>query len=217
VDGGQIVTIFGTNFDAVSNTAVTFGGTAGSVTAVTGISITVTTPAREIGGPVDVVVTTPGGSATAGTAYTYVGGLSMSTPSIADFASLTLSGFAQTTTAHMGTFTVTDSRGNGVGWNVTVQASQFTYGSRTLPLGSVSMPQPSVAKGSPLSTGLPTMLAGPYLIDGVSSIKIASAANDGGGQGSYIFTPGPLTLNVPAKTYAGTYTSTVTVSVISGP
>jgi hypothetical protein len=150
-------------------------------------------------------------------AYTYVGSLSMSTPSIADFASLTLSGFIQTTTASMGAFTVTDSRGNGVGWNVTVQASQFTNGSRALPLGSVSMPEPSVAKATPQSTGLPTIMAGPYLIDGVSTIKIASAANDGSGEGSYVFTPGPLTLRVPAKTYAGTYTSTVTFSVISGP
>ena len=217
VAGGQSVTITGTDFTSVADTTVTFGGTAGTVTAVTGDSITVTTPAVDNGGTVDVVVTTTGGSATASMAYTYVGSLSMSTPSIADFASRTLSGFTQTTTASMGTFTVNDSRGNGVGWNVTVQASQFTNGSRMLPLGSISMPQPSVAKGTPQSTALPTIFAGPYLIDGVSSIKIASAASDGSGQGSYVFTPGPLTLSVPAKTYAGTYTSTVTVSVISGP
>ena len=46
---------------------------------------------------------------------------------------------------------------------------------------------------------------------------MASAAADGSGQGSYVFTPGLLTLSVPASAYAGTYTSTVTVSVISGP
>ena len=117
----------------------------------------------------------------------------------------------------MGTFTVTDSRGAGVGWNVTVQASQFTSGGHTLALNSVSMPQPSVTKGTPQSTGLPTIMSGPYTIDSASAIKMASAAADGSGEGSYIFTPGLLTLSVPANTYAGTYTSTVTVSVISGP
>jgi large repetitive protein len=217
VAGGESVTISGTDFTTVSDTTVTFGGTAGTVTTVTSASITVTTPAVDNGGTVDVVVATSGGSATAPAAYTYVGGLSMTTPTVADFASLTLGGVAQTTTANMGTFTVTDSRGAGAGWNVTVQAAQFTSGGHTLPLGSISMPQPTVAKGSPQSTALPTMLPGPYLIDGVSTIKIASAASGGSGQGSYVFTPGPLTLNVPAKTYAGTYTSIVTVSVITGP
>jgi hypothetical protein len=217
VSGGQSVTVSGTNFDAILDTTVSFGGTAGTVTNVTSTSISVTTPARDNGGAVDVVVTTPGGSATASLAYTYVGSLSVSTPTISDFAGITLSGTVRTTTATMGAFTVTDSRGAGAGWNVTVQASQFTSGSHMLPLGSISMPQPSVVKGTPQSTGLPTILTGPWAIDSAGAIKIASAAADGSGQGSYIFTTGLLTLSVPANTYAGTYTSTVTVSVITGP
>jgi hypothetical protein len=35
--------------------------------------------------------------------------------------------------------------------------------------------------------------------------------------GSYTFTPTNLTLSIPANAYAGTYTSTVTVSVVTGP
>ena len=211
------MTIFGTNFDTVADTSVTFGGTTGTVTGVTSASISVTTPAHDNGATVDVVVTTPGGSATASAAYTYVGSLSVTTPSVGDFGGITLNGTARTTTATMGTFTVTDSRGTGVGWSVTVQATQFTSGGHTLPLGSASMPVPSVAKVTPQSTGLPAIMPGPYTIDGISATKIASAAADGSGEGSYIFTPGLLTLSVPASTYAGTYTSTVTVSVISGP
>jgi hypothetical protein len=217
VDGGDIVTIFGANFDTVADTGVSFGGTAGTVTAVTSTSISVTTPAWDSGETVDVVVTTPGGSDTAAAAYTYVGSLDVTTPDVDDFADITLNGTALTTTATMETFTVTDSRGTGVGWNVTVQATQFMSGGHTLPLGSVSMPQPNVAKSTPQSTALPAIMSGPYAIDGISAVKIASAAADGSGEGSYIFTPGLLTLSVPASTYAGTYTSTVTVSVISGP
>ena len=217
VAGGQSVTISGTNFDTLSDTTVTFGGTAGTVTAGTGTSITVTTPARDNGGAVDVVVTAPGGSATSTDGYTYVGSLSITTPTVGSFGVITLNGMVQTATATMGTFTVVDSRGSGVGWNVTVQESQFITAGHTLPLGSVSMPQPNVAKGTPQSTNVPTILPGPYVIDSASTVKIASAPADGSGEGSYIFTPGLLTLTVPANTYGGTYTSTVTVSVISGP
>jgi large repetitive protein len=217
VDGGETVTISGTNFNTISDTTVTFGGTSCTVTGVTSTSITVTAPARDNGGAVDVVVTTPGGTATATSAYTYVGRLDLTNPSVGDFGGLILNGAVQTTTAAMGTFTVTDSRGTGVGWNVTVQATRLTAGVHTLPWGSISMPQPSVAKGTPQSTGLPNIPAGPYAIDSLSAIKIASAAAGGSGEGSYIFTTGLLTLSVPASVYAGTYTSTVVVSVITGP
>jgi hypothetical protein len=68
--GGQAVTINGTNFGAVANTTVTFGGSPGTVTAVTSTAITVTTPARSAG-VVDVVVTTAGGTVTKNDGYTY--------------------------------------------------------------------------------------------------------------------------------------------------
>jgi MYXO-CTERM domain-containing protein len=69
--GGTMVTITGTNF---ATPAVTFGGTAGSVSASTSTSITVTTPAHATG-MVDVVVTnadTQSATATNGFTYTPV-------------------------------------------------------------------------------------------------------------------------------------------------
>ncbi len=66
--GGQSVTITGTNFTSAS--AVTFGGTTASFTIDSSTQITATTPAH-VAGAVDVVVTTPDGSATAANAYTY--------------------------------------------------------------------------------------------------------------------------------------------------
>ncbi|WP_181257055.1 IPT/TIG domain-containing protein [Pseudaminobacter soli (ex Li et al. 2025)] len=68
--GGTTVTLTGTNLTGA--TAVTFGGTAATgVTVNSATQITATTPAHAAGA-VNVVVTTPGGSATLSNGYTYV-------------------------------------------------------------------------------------------------------------------------------------------------
>jgi len=64
--GGATVTLSGSNF--TPDATVTFSGTPVSATVNSATSITVTTPARTLGG-VSVIVTTPGGSASA--SYTY--------------------------------------------------------------------------------------------------------------------------------------------------
>ncbi|HEX7900721.1 MAG TPA: IPT/TIG domain-containing protein, partial [Planctomycetota bacterium] len=70
--GGQTVTITGTNF-APGETAVLFGGTAGSGVVVGSPgSLTVVSPAHATGA-VDVVVRTPGGEAASAGAYAYAG------------------------------------------------------------------------------------------------------------------------------------------------
>jgi hypothetical protein len=158
-----------------------------------------------------------GGTAFATTAVLNGGTLAVTTPTVGDFTGVTLNGSAQSTTASMGTFNVIDARGTGVGWNVTVQATQFTMSGHTLPMDSISMPAPTVAKIAATSGNTPSITTGPYLIDDASAVKITSAAADGTGMGSYTFTPGALTLSIPANAYAGTYTSTVTVSVVTGP
>jgi hypothetical protein len=145
------------------------------------------------------------------------GGLSVTAPALDDFGTVILTGAAVSPKAAMGPFTVTDARGTGAGWNLTIQASQFTTGSRTLALGSLTMPTPAVAKTDRTSGPVPSVVTGPYLIDSPSALKIASAASDGAGMGSYIFMPGYLVLGIQTNVYAGTYTSTVTVSVATGP
>ena len=70
-DGGTSVTITGRNL--TGTTSVTFGGTpATSFTVHSSTSITATAPAHA-GGAVDVVVTTPAGTATLQGSYNYVG------------------------------------------------------------------------------------------------------------------------------------------------
>jgi hypothetical protein len=67
--GGTIVTLTGTNFTGA--TGVTFGGTAATVfNVVNATTITCATPARSAG-PVNVLVTTPGGTSVASMQFTY--------------------------------------------------------------------------------------------------------------------------------------------------
>jgi len=66
--GGESVTITGSNLSGA--TSVTFGGTAGAITANAAASITVTAPAHAVG-TVDVTVTTAGGSATSTGGYSF--------------------------------------------------------------------------------------------------------------------------------------------------
>ena len=72
VAGGTTVAITGTNF-AAGQTTVTVGGLAATgVVVASGTALTAVTPAHAAGAS-DVVVTTPGGSATLTNGYTYVG------------------------------------------------------------------------------------------------------------------------------------------------
>ena len=69
--GGQSITVTGTNF--VPGMSVSFGGTNGAVTSVPDSAHAVVTTPAHAAGTVNVVVTTPGGSATLTSAYTFVG------------------------------------------------------------------------------------------------------------------------------------------------
>ncbi len=74
LNGSVPVTISGTGFVA-GQTTVLFGGKAGKNVQVStdGTQMTVDTPAAGTAGPVDVMVTTPGGNVTKKGGYTYVG------------------------------------------------------------------------------------------------------------------------------------------------
>ncbi|MFV3406247.1 autotransporter domain-containing protein [Pseudomonas sp. NY15463] len=94
--GGTSVTLTGTNLTGA--TAVTIGGIAATgVTVVNATTITATTPAHAAGAG-DVVVTTPGGSATLTNGFTYVTptptltGISPNSGTTAGSTSVTLSG-----------------------------------------------------------------------------------------------------------------------------
>jgi hypothetical protein len=153
------------------------------------------------------------------------GTLNITNPLVANFPGVTLNGAAQTVAAAIDAFSVSDDRGSGVGWNVTVQGTRFSeidgtgavvVGGKQLPASSLTMPAPTVAADGTTSPA-PTITAGPYTIDAGGAVKIASAAVDTG-MGKYNFTQGgSLSLSVPSSAYAKTYRSTVTVSAVTGP
>lgn len=144
------------------------------------------------------------------------GSLSISEPLVADFAGRSVTGVAQTTTAALDAFSVSDLRGSGAGWHVTAQATEFdgAIGTNVLAAGSLSMGQPSVASPDTTSAD-PTIAAGPYVIDN-GAVPIASAALNAG-MGEYDFAETILTLALPANVFADAYTSIVTISVVTAP
>jgi hypothetical protein len=152
----------------------------------------------------------------------------------------TLNGQTQVGYTTLSSYSASDTTLTGAGWNVTVQASQFSCtagvgscpaGGSNLPLNSLIMAPPTVACHTGTNCLLvqspPTItLASNAAIDtgGSSGVKVASAAANTG-EGTYDFTPGlvdstsghNLKLTVPSSAYATTYSSTVTISIGSGP
>ena len=121
-----------------------------------------------------------------------------------------------------GGFEVEDQRGTGVGWQVTMVASQFSNEDRPgkgLALGSLRMPVLTVSKTDAGSSGVPSLLTGPAAIDtGGAGVVVASCSAAGQGMGSYSFQTSNGSrwkLAVTSDEYAGGYKSTITTTLAS--
>ena len=154
-------------------------------------------------------------------------GLTVTSP-LAGALTATLNGADQTVYTTLSPLTVTDLRGTGTGWHVTFQASQLTTGlttSHTLPLDSLSLASISASCATSVTcTGSASGLTTSTPIDHGSAVTVASATS-GAGMGTYTLTPGDfaghvgsqLALKVPAGAYAGSYSSTITVTIADLP
>lgn len=153
------------------------------------------------------------------------GGLTIRGGGFGGTVTIALDGQAASADLDLADLTVTDARGSGAGWTVSVEATPFlawdpesqTYliDGHGLPSGSLSMAQPDVSAQGTESLN-PALREGPYVLDGGAAVEVGMAA-PGTGMGTYLFTHQvPLTLTVPANAYAGTYRSEVTFSIISG-
>jgi hypothetical protein len=133
-------------------------------------------------------------------------------------------------------FTVDDTTGTGAGWHITVSATTFTSGTDTLPdtgtfvfTGSISAATASSAPSSSCLTSctLPSdTVTYPVAITTASSAPSAATIYDTppgtgedainlGGHGAT--DPIGWWINIPANALVGTYTSTVTLTIVSGP
>jgi len=178
----------------------------------------------------------PAGSlaATDDTNITINGGtLNYTTPfSAGDFPATTLSGIPQAKTANVNPWTVTDNRGSGAGWNVTIAASRFTCstsgtcGTDQFPTSSLTLATVGVPSTDPANLLGPPPAIPPVFTPAVSALdsggaaqKIASAAAlplNGSGAWTFTHAAGGLALVVPASVTPGTYTSTITTTLASG-
>jgi WxL domain surface cell wall-binding len=146
----------------------------------------------------------------------------VSTPPNVSF-SATLNGTDQTVTSAQA-LDVGDATGSGAGWNLTATSTTFTTGGGTPHTLSTSATTVGASPTVACDTGVTCVLATnsvsyPYTLPAASTAPVATkvfnaAANTG--MGNQTVTPS-WKLAVPASTLAGTYTSTWTISLVSGP
>jgi hypothetical protein len=166
------------------------------------------------------------------------GSLTLTSPSSLSW-STTLSGVDQQlvdTNAGDQQYTVNDATGSGDGWHVTTSATQFTNGSNTFPNTGTFSTNGSVTSITSTSAPTATCTATCTLPTNTTTYPVAittaatsptpvtiydTAATTGMGQivigGSTQSDPVGWWVNVPASASAGSYTSTITMEIISGP
>jgi hypothetical protein len=132
----------------------------------------------------------------------------------------TLNGKDQTPTATQA-LDVGDATGSGAGWNITATSTTFTTGSVNLSTTATTVQSgPTVAcDASATCVTATNSITYPYTLPAAASAPTATkvynaAANTGMGDQTVTVT---WQVAIPASTKAGTYTSTWTLSLVSGP
>jgi hypothetical protein len=161
-------------------------------------------------------------SATTATATLSAGSLAfVSAPPAVSF-SATLNGLDQTLSTTQA-LDIGDATGSGAGWDITATSTTFTTGAPVHTLSTSASTvgtAPTVACDSGVSCTLATnSVTYPYTLPAAGTAPTATklynaAANTG--LGNQTVTP-TWKLAVPAGTFAGTYNSTWTLSLVSGP
>lgn len=146
------------------------------------------------------------------------GGLNLTSPASVSFGSHALTGAdgTKTTTA---TFTVDDQTGTTNGWNLSATSTTFTSAGNTLPTTATTFTGVSTAAGTGRCTAPTSSITYPLTMPAAAvapaAVKIFNASA-GSGRG-----PTDLTFNlglaIPASTKTGTYNSTWTFTLSSGP
>ncbi len=145
----------------------------------------------------------------------------VSAPANLTFGSTTLTGANVVATASE-TFDIGDATGSGAGWDVTLSNTTFTAGTHTIPNAAFVAALPAAPSCDTGVSCVPAVWSGsatPPLggagLPGSTGAKLlsASAASGLGDQSVTI----PWTATYPANSYAGTYSSTWTLTLASGP
>jgi len=154
---------------------------------------------------------------------TLTGGSLSVAPQTIDFGSLALSGLVQTQPGTTTNWVANDPTGNGAGWNVTIAAADFKRNGdlagseKLIPVGGFKMTLLNSAItpfDASVVSPVPTSSISADTVLGVAQ-KFVSADVDKG-MGKYNMLP-TFKLVVPADTYAGSYTSQVTLVITAAP
>jgi len=150
------------------------------------------------------------------TLVTYAAAALTITTAAITFPNVTLDGSTQMVDGSTSAWRA-DAVGETSGWNVTVVSSDFSNGdSKTIVVANfqVRLLDANIVVVSGDTNG-PTSTQTTFATLSGTALKIASAAV-GEGDGVYDLTP-DFRLTVPAETFVGSYTATVTINVSVGP
>jgi WxL domain surface cell wall-binding len=153
------------------------------------------------------------------------GSLAVTAAASGTFSAVSLNGLDQTSTATVGTITVTDPRGTGAGWKLTADTggsslSCSTGGCSGKHLGALSIGAPSTAvchSGSTCTTGTMNLDNVSTELDVPSAAQTVADPAIGSGLGEIDISGSVLTVSVPANAYSGTYSQTLNLSLYAAP
>jgi hypothetical protein len=146
------------------------------------------------------------------------GSLGLTAPPTAPFGALTLNGANQSLTQNL-VFTPTDATASAAGWNLTGTSTTFTATGHTLPTTATTVTAGSVAATAG-TCRLPTNAISypqtlPAAATAPGAVKLFDAAAATGlGPSTVSLT---FKLSLPPNVFAGTFSSTWTFSLVSGP
>jgi hypothetical protein len=112
-----------------------------------------------------------------------------------------------------------DSTASGAGWKLTITSTAFTAGTHTLATSASSITGISATCAEGNCTAPTNSVAYPVAVPAgagpPSAVKFFNAAA-ASGKGNFTVTP-TISVSVPQNSFAGSYTSTLTIAVASGP
>jgi hypothetical protein len=225
---GNVLTLSGISVAILPGTSVSIQVNGLTNTATAG-SYTSEIVTNVLGGPVDSGIAGP---------VSFTGTLTLTSPSSLTWAT-TLTGSTQNVfdaTSADQQFTASDQTGSGAGWHITVSGTTFTNGAKTLPnsgtfvmTGSLSSitatTAPTAACNTSCTPPINTTTYPVAITTAASSPTPATVFDTSANSGL-----GPMTIGghsaanpvgwwvvVPGSAISGSYTSTITVAVASGP
>lgn len=151
----------------------------------------------------------------AGLLFTHSAALSLTTSAV-NFPGMTLNGYDQVLAGSTSNWQI-DASGETGGWNATISATNFENGAGgVIPIGNMTFrlldANTSLVSGDPT---LPVSMQTSFVSLSGTPLKFLSAVS-GTSDGVYNFLP-EFSLTVPAETYYGTYTNTITIALNTGP